>query len=223
MSAADSRARVRLGRSAGRCRSGASAGTAGTASAAGTASTAHRHLHHEDRLPRERLRQQSARHRSGGRADHAGRDPGRDAATLAVLRDQELEAADQGQRASERLQAAGREQHLDRRRRRAPRRGARRTPRSRGQQKIRGCARVNSRAIGTATSPSTRLNAISTQATCATEVCRFRRMSGRASVTTAESASTSATVTASRGATARRTRPSSHCSISSRRTAGCRV
>jgi hypothetical protein len=77
-------------------------------------------------------------------------------------------------------------------------------------QKICGCARVNSTAMGTATSPSTRLNEISTQATWPTEVWRSRRMSGRASVTTAESASTSATVTASRGATARRTGASSH-------------
>ena len=64
-------------------------------------------------------------------------------------------------------------------------------------------------AVGTATRPSTRLNEISTHATCVTDVSRCRRMSGSASVTTAESASTSATVTASRGATARRTAPSS--------------
>ena len=75
--------------------------------------------------------------------------------------------------------------------------------------RIRGCARAKLMAVGTAPSPSTRLNAISTQATCPTDVSRCRRMSGSASVTTAESASTSATVTASRGATARRTRPSS--------------
>ena len=40
VSAADSRASTRLGRTAGRCRSGASTGAARTASAAGTASTA---------------------------------------------------------------------------------------------------------------------------------------------------------------------------------------
>ena len=40
VSAADSRARVRLGRTAGRCRSGVSSGAARTTSAAGTASTA---------------------------------------------------------------------------------------------------------------------------------------------------------------------------------------
>ena len=72
-----------------------------------------------------------------------------------------------------------------------------------------GRARTNAIAAGTAPSPSTRLNAISTHATCPTDACRCRRMSGSASVTTAESASTRATVTASSGATARRTRPSS--------------
>ena len=75
--------------------------------------------------------------------------------------------------------------------------------------KNRGCARPKTTAIGTATSPSTRLNEINTQATCPTVVSRCRRMSGSASVTTAESARTSATVTASKGPTARRTRPSS--------------
>ena len=74
--------------------------------------------------------------------------------------------------------------------------------------RIRGSARAKPTAVGTATSPSTRLNEISTQATCATVVWRWKRMSGSASVTTAESASTMATVTASREPAARRTRPS---------------
>ena len=74
--------------------------------------------------------------------------------------------------------------------------------------RIRGSIRANPTAVGTTTSPSTRLNEISTQATCVTVVSRCRRMSGSASVTTAESASTSATVTESSGPTARRTRPS---------------
>ena len=38
--------------------------------------------------------------------------------------------------------------------------------------RIRGCARVKPMAVGTAASPSTRLNAISTQATCPTVVSR---------------------------------------------------
>ena len=83
-----------------------------------------RHLHHEDRLPRERLREQPTRDRTGGRADHTGRDPGGDPAALAVHRDQQLEAPDQRQRATERLHAPSRDQHLDRLRHRAPRRGA---------------------------------------------------------------------------------------------------
>ena len=75
--------------------------------------------------------------------------------------------------------------------------------------KNRGCFRAKTMAIGTAASPSTRLNEIRTHATCPTDVSRCRRMSGNARVTTAESASTRATVTASNGATARRTGPSS--------------
>ena len=124
VSAADSRARVRLGRTAGRCRSGVSSGAARTASAAGTASTANGTCTTKIACHEIASREQPARDRSGGRADHAGRDPGRDAAALAVLRDQELQAPDQRQRASERLHAPRRDQHLDRVRQRAPRRGA---------------------------------------------------------------------------------------------------
>ena len=131
------------------------------------------------------------------------------AAALAVHRDQELEAADQRQRAAERLHAPSRDQHLDRLRHRAPRRGAGEHRDADGAEDPRLAPARSTTAVGTATSPSTRLNEISTQATCATDVSRCRRMSGSASVTTAESASTSATVTASRGPTARRTRPSS--------------
>ena len=65
--------------------------------------------------------------------------------------------------------------------------------------RTRGSTRLNPTAVGTTTSPSTRLNEISTHATCVTVVSRFRRMSGSASVTTAESASTSATVTDEQG------------------------
>ena len=93
-----------------------------------------------------------------------------DPAALAVRGDQELQAADQRERAAERLHAAGRDQHLDRAGQRAPRGGEPRTPRS---PAARGSAAGPARrpaAVGTATSPSTRLNAISTQATCATEV-----------------------------------------------------
>ena len=83
-----------------------------------------RHLHHEDRLPREGLGQQPTDHRSARRADHACGHPRSDAAPLAVLGDQELEAADQGRRPAECLEATGREQYLDRRCRRTPRGGA---------------------------------------------------------------------------------------------------
>ena len=124
VSAADSRARVRLGRTAGRCRSGVSVRCGAHGERGRHRQHGERHLHHEDRLPRDRLREQPARDRSGGRADHAGRDPGRDAAALAVHRDQELQAPDQRQRAAERLHAPRRDQHLDRLRHRAPRRGA---------------------------------------------------------------------------------------------------
>jgi hypothetical protein len=81
----------------------------------------HRHLHHEDRLPRERLRQQSTHHRAARRADHACRHPRCDTATLAVLRDQELEAADQRRSAAHGLHATGSDQDVDRPRRRARR------------------------------------------------------------------------------------------------------
>ena len=124
VSAADSRARVRLGRTAGRCRSGVSAGTRRYGERRRDRQYCERHLHPEDGLPRERLGEQSARDRPGRRTDHAGRHPGRDAAPLAVRRDQELEAPDQGQRPSECLQAPSGYQHLDRTRQRAPRRGA---------------------------------------------------------------------------------------------------
>ena len=91
-----------------------------------------RHLDHEDGLPRDRLREQSARDRSGGRADHPGRDPGRDAAALAVHRDQELQAADQRQA---RLRPPARTEP-----RSAPRSSppARTTPRSRRTPRYRG-------------------------------------------------------------------------------------
>ena len=120
VSAADSRARVRLGRSAGRCRSGVSAGTADTASAAGTASTAHgtcttKIACHENACVSSppatgpvavpttpAVTQAATPRRSPYSATRSSRQP--------------ISAA----RAAERLHAAGRDQHLDRRRRRAP-------------------------------------------------------------------------------------------------------
>ena len=82
-----------------------------------------RHLHHEDRLPRDRLRDQPSRDRAGGRAEHTSRDPGSDPSAFTVDGDQQLEAPDESQRAAERLEAPSRDQHLDRPRHRAPRRG----------------------------------------------------------------------------------------------------
>ena len=82
-----------------------------------------RHLHHEDRLPRERLREQATRERTCGRADHTRRDPGSDTTALAVDRDQQLQAPDERERAADRLQTSGRDQYLDRLRHRTPRRG----------------------------------------------------------------------------------------------------
>ena len=90
-----------------------------------------RHLHHEDGLPRERLGEQSTRDRPDGRADHPGSDPGRDAATLAPLRDHQLQASDQRKRAPDRLHAPGRDQHVDRAGHRTATPTRRRTPRSR--------------------------------------------------------------------------------------------
>ena len=83
-----------------------------------------RHLHDEDRLPRERLGEQAARERAGRRTDDSGRHPRRDAPALAALGDQQLQAPDQRERATERLHAPGHDQRLDRRRDRTPRRGA---------------------------------------------------------------------------------------------------
>ncbi len=54
---------------------------------------------------------------------------------------------------------------------------------------------THSRAAGTAASASTRLKVVSTHDTCPTVVSNWRRMSGSASVTTAESASTTPTAT----------------------------
>ena len=68
-----------------------------------------------------------------------------------------------------------------------------------------GLRRIVTHAAGTTTTASTRLNAISTHATCATVPSRRRRISGSASVTIAESASTNPTVSASSGTATRRT------------------
>ena len=56
-----------------------------------------------------------------------------------------------------------------------------------------GSRRTHRRAAGTAASASTRLKAVSTHDTSPTVVPYWRRMSGSASVTTAESASTTPT------------------------------
>jgi hypothetical protein len=56
-----------------------------------------------------------------------------------------------------------------------------------------GSPRTHTRAAGTATSASTRLNAVRTHATCATSAPKSPKISGRASVTTPESPSTTAT------------------------------
>ena len=56
-----------------------------------------------------------------------------------------------------------------------------------------GSPRTHTRAAGTATSASTRLNAISTHATSPTSAPKSRSISGNASVTTPESPSTTAT------------------------------
>ncbi len=88
---------------------------------------------------------------------------------------------------------------------------------------IRGSVRAKPTAVGTAISPSTRLKEISTQATCATVVSRLRRMSGSASVTIAESASTMATVTVRSRAAARRTGPSLQAPWAYTRTSTSRV
>ena len=90
-----------------------------------------RHLDDKDRLPRDRLREQSTGNRTSRRTDHPGGDPGGDPPALTVESDQQLKTPDQRQRAAERLQATRRDQHLDRLRHRAPRRGGRRTPRRR--------------------------------------------------------------------------------------------
>jgi ZIP family zinc transporter len=66
-----------------------------------------------------------------------------------------------------------------------------------------GLRRENTHAAGTTTIASTRLNAMSTQATWPTVPFSRRRISGNASVTIAESASTNPTVNASRGTAAR--------------------
>ncbi len=60
-----------------------------------------------------------------------------------------------------------------------------------------GSPRTHSRAAGTAASASTRLNAISTHATCPTCEPKSSRISGSASVTTPESPSTTATTSTS--------------------------
>ena len=58
---------------------------------------------------------------------------------------------------------------------------------------VAGSPRTHTRAAGTATSASTRLNAIRTHATCPTSAPKSRRISGNANVTTPESPSTTAT------------------------------
>src|SRR5918998_5139149 len=62
---------------------------------------------------------------------------------------------------------------------------------------VTGSPRTHTRAAGTAASASTRLNAIRTHATSPTSEPKSRRISGRASVTTPESPSTTATTNAS--------------------------
>ena len=64
-----------------------------------------------------------------------------------------------------------------------------------------GSPRTHTRAAGTATSASTRLNAISTHATSPTSAPKSRRISGSASVTTPESPSTTATTSDSAATT----------------------
>ena len=124
VSAADSSARVRLGRIAGTVPVRGDLRRRVHDERGRHREHGERHLHDEDRLPRDRLREQAARDRTGRRADHAGGDPDRDAAAFAVLLHQELEAAQQRQRAAERLHAPGCDELVDRARGRAPRRGA---------------------------------------------------------------------------------------------------
>src|SRR3954452_14009669 len=68
-----------------------------------------------------------------------------------------------------------------------------------------GSRPTRSQAAGTTTIARTRLKAINTHATCGTVPPRWRRIWGSARVTIAESANTSAAVTASRGTAVRRT------------------
>ena len=168
MSAADSRARVRLGRTAGRCRSGVERrARRRTASAAGTASTANGTCTTKMACHENACGEQAARDRPDGRADHAGRDPGR---RRRAARRTRRPAARGTRPAPARRRAPARTEPRSAPRSTAPARTtprSRRTPRCPTALKIRGCARAKPTAVGTAASPSTRLNAISTQATCA--------------------------------------------------------
>ncbi len=164
--AADSSARVRLGRSAGRCRSGMGAGTADTASAAGTASTAIGTCTTKIACQENAcvssppttgpvavpttpaVTHAATPRRSPYSATRSSRQPIRATAPPSACT----------QRAASSTSIDGADAHnAD-----EPANTAMPTA-----QKICGRARVNSSAMGTATSPSTRLNEISTQATCA--------------------------------------------------------
>ena len=115
VSAADSSTSVTFGPIAGRCRSRREArGTPRTASAAGTASTATGTC--TTKIACHAKASVSSPPTTGPAAvpTTPGRDPQRDPAPLAGLLDQQLQAADERERAAERLHAASRDQHLHR-------------------------------------------------------------------------------------------------------------
>ena len=154
----------------------------------------HGDLHHEDRAPRERRRQEPPDHRTERRPRDTGRGP---SPRLQRARPRWPQRAARGfPRSPPRPRPPGppaprstRPATVPPRRRSSPPRS-----RSRHRRSPRPDPRARThRAAGTATSASTRLNAIRTHATPPTWAPKSRRISGNASVTTPESPSTTAT------------------------------